>query len=104
MDWYKGAELIDGVYTITDEVRGRHAVVIYGWNEKGWLAQNSWGGNWGNKGRFIIPFEFNFNEMWGITDNITEDIVRPKTGKFWDTLYKLWNAVVNFFVKEESYD
>lgn len=100
MDWYKDAELIDGVYTITDEVRGRHAVVIYGWNEKGWLAQNSWGGNWGNKGRFIIPFEFNLNEMWGITDNITEDIVKPKTGKFWNALYKVWNAIVNFFIKE----
>jgi C1A family cysteine protease len=102
MDWYKGAELIDGVYTITDEVSGRHAVVIYGWNETGWLVQNSWGTAWGNKGRFIIPFDFDFNEMWGITDNITEDIVRPKTGKIWDALYKIYNAIVNFFSKEEN--
>ena len=97
MDWHKGATLTDGVYTLTDEVSGRHAVVIYGWNEKGWLAQNSWSGNWGNKGRFIIPFDFDFNEMWGITDNITDDIVMPKRGKIRNVFYKIFNALVNFF-------
>ena len=102
MDWYKDAELIDDVYTITDEVSGRHAVVIYGWNETGWLCQNSWGTGWGNKGRFIVPFDFDFNEMWGVTDNITEDIVRPKTGKIWDAFYNIWNAIVNFFIKERG--
>lgn len=102
MNWHQGATLVDNVYTPTDKVSGRHAVIIYGWNEKGWLVQNSWGTYWGNKGRFIIPFDFKFNEMWGITDNITEDIVRPKTGKIWDILYKIWNAIVNFFIKEEN--
>lgn len=102
MNWHKGAKLVDDVYIPTDETIGGHAIVIYGWNEKGWLAQNSWGGNWGNKGRFIIPFDFKFKEMWGITDNITEDIVRPKTGKIWDVFYKLYNAIVNFFIKEEN--
>ena len=104
MDWHKGAKLVNGVYTPTDTVSGRHAIVLYGWNKKGWLAQNSWGGNWGNKGRFVIPFDFKFNEMWGITDNITEDIVRPKQGKLWDVIYKIWNAIVNLFSKEESND
>ena len=101
MNWHKGAKLIDGIYTPTDEVRCRHAIILYGWNEKGWLAQNSWGANWGNKGRFIIPFDFELNEMWGITDDITEDIVRPKTGKIWDVFYKIYNAIVNFFTKEK---
>lgn len=95
MNWHKGATLKDYVYTPTDEILGRHAIVLYGWNEKGWLAQNSWGGNWGNKGRFIIPFDFKFNEMWGITDNITDDIVRPKRGKIRDILYKIYNAIIN---------
>lgn len=101
MQWHKGAKLVDGVYTPTDEVSGGHAIVIYGWNKKGWLAQNSWGGNWGNKGRFIIPFDFDFSEIWGITDNITDDIIMPKRGKFWDVLYKAYNAIVNLFYKEK---
>lgn len=102
MNWHKGAKLTDGVYTPTDEVRGRHAIVIYGWSKKGWLAQNSWGGNWGNKGRFIIPFDFKFNETWGITDNITDDIIKPKSGKIWDALYRIYNAIVNLFTKEKE--
>lgn len=104
MKWHKGAKLVDGVYTPTDEVSGGHAIVIYGWNKKGWLCQNSWGGNWGNKGRFIIPFDFKFNEMWGITDNITDDIKMPKRGKFRDILYRLYNAIVNLFMPKERSD
>lgn len=102
MNWHKGATLEDGVYTYapTDEISGGHAIVIYGWNEKGWLCQNSWGTAWGDKGRFIIPFDFNLKEMWGITDNITEDIVKPKQGKFWDVIYKIWNAIALLFYKE----
>lgn len=99
MNWHKGAKLVDGVYTPTDEIAGGHAIVIYGWNEKGWLAQNSWGGNWGNKGRFIIPFDLKIREAWGITDNITDDIVMPKRSKFRDILYKLYNCIVNLFKK-----
>jgi C1A family cysteine protease len=102
MNWHKGATLVNGVYTPTDEVSGGHAIVLYGWNEKGWLAQNSWGTGWGDKGRFIIPYNFEFKEMWGITDNITEDIVRPKTGKIWDILYKIYNAIANLFAKEKN--
>ena len=99
MNWHKGATLTDGVYTPTDEISGGHAIVLYGWNEKGWLAQNSWGGNWGNKGRFIIPFDFEFKEMWGVTDNITDDIVIPKRTKIRNVFYKIFNAIVNLFKK-----
>jgi C1A family cysteine protease len=100
MRWHKGARLIDGVYTPTDKISGGHAIVIYGWNKKGWLAHNSWGGNWGNKGRFIIPFGFKFDEVWGITDNITDNIVKPKSGRLWSIIYKIYNAIVNFFTEE----
>lgn len=104
MKWHKDAQLIDNVYIAGKTAIGSHAIVIYGWNEKGWLCQNSWGTGFGNKGRFIIPFDFKFNEMWGITDNITDDIVRPKTGKVWDVFYKIYNAIINFFMTEERYD
>ena len=102
MKWHKDATLVDDVYIPGEQVSGGHAIVVYGWNEKGWLCQNSWGTSFGNKGRFIIPFDFKFNEMWGITDNITDDIVRPKTGKMWDMFYKIWNKIVNLFIKERD--
>ena len=38
-------------YTInfnTDSDGGYHAIMVYGFNEKGWLCQNSWGKLWGN--------------------------------------------------------
>ena len=97
MDWHKDYKLVKGVYTPSDTRIGRHAIVLYGWDERGWLAQNSWGSLWGDGGRFVIPYDFKFNEMWGITDNITGDIVRPKRGKWYDIFYKVWNAIVNLF-------
>lgn len=99
MEWHDGAKLVDGVYVPTNKVKGHHAIVIYGWNAKGWLVQNSWGSLWGNKGRFIIPFNFEFNETWGITDDITDDIVIPKRSDIRDIFYKAYNAIVNLLIK-----
>ena len=52
---------------------GGHAVVCYGWNERGLLIQNSWGERWGNKGCFILPYNYGFTEAWVLTkeDGIT---------------------------------
>uniref|UniRef100_A0A0G4G9L9 Peptidase C1A papain C-terminal domain-containing protein n=1 Tax=Chromera velia CCMP2878 TaxID=1169474 RepID=A0A0G4G9L9_9ALVE len=46
-------------YNGTAEKKGRHSVVLMGWGEdekegKYWLAKNSWGNRWGNKGYFKI--------------------------------------------------
>ncbi len=102
MPWHQNVQLVDGVYTYSGKSIGGHAIIIYGWNEKGWLCQNSWGTNFGDKGRFIIPFNFKFTEMWGITDNITNDIVRPKSGKIWDVFYKIYNEIINFFTRRKN--
>lgn len=62
-----------------------HAVVCYGWNEKGLLIQNSWGEEWGDKGTFILPYEYPFYEAWAISYEIknndkkqTLNIEKPK--------------------------
>jgi C1A family cysteine protease len=44
-------------------------MVCYGWNQKGWMIQNSWGSTWGDLGRTIIPFNTKFVEVWGISDS-----------------------------------
>ena len=94
----------DGVLTGTPKkYRGGHAVVIYGYNEKGFLCQNSWGKYWGNRGRFIVPYNIKFREARGIIDHKNprenDDIKRYHTGSWWNTLYKAVNAVVNLVYK-----
>jgi len=50
----------DGVYkhSRSAKVRGDHAIKVVGWGtqsgQKYWLAQNSWGSDWGEKGFFKI--------------------------------------------------
>ena len=102
MNTYDGHRLVNDIYTY-DETRdhGVHCVFIYGWNEKGWLVQNSWGYLYGGDGRFIIPFDFKFNEMWGITDNITDgNVNKPKRNKILDVIYSVINALVNLFIEK----
>ena len=76
---------------------GSHAIMIYGWNEKGWLCQNSWGKTWNNDGRFIIPYEDKLNEAWSFVDATNTDIKKPKRNNWLDIGYKIINMVINFF-------
>ena len=98
MPWHKDSKLVNGVYTYSSkETTGYHCVVIYGWDERGWLVQNSWGKLWGKKGRFVVPFDFKWSEAWAVTDEIKGqgDIVRPEENWFVRTFGKLINAIVN---------
>lgn len=82
------------IHNTLNDVDGYHCVIIYGWNEKGWLMQNSWGTTWGDKGRCIVPFDFTFKEAWGVSDEIINDNVkRPITNFFIKLFYKLINAI-----------
>ena len=92
-------------YTIEDKVihfdtksdNGYHAVMVYGFNDNGWLCQNSWGTKVGNKGRFILPYSHGFREAWSFVDAENEDIYKPKRNTFLDTVYKIINAIINLF-------
>lgn len=74
---------------------GYHAVMVYGFNEKGWLCQNSWGKNWGNDGRFILPYEHGFREAWSFVDAENSDVYKPKQNKILNIIYKLLNFIIN---------
>lgn len=101
MNTYKNAKVVDDVYTYdTNNESGRHCVMVYGWNEKGWLIQNSWGKTWAGDGRFILPFDYKFNEMWGMTDKKDDELIKkPSKFKIW--IHKLYNYIVNLFIKED---
>lgn len=96
MNTYKGAKLVNNVYTYDkDAEHGNHCILIIGWDKNGWLVQNSWGYLYGDGGRFHLPFDFKLNEAWGVTDDIT-DITTPKRNIWLDVLYMVLNAVINF--------
>lgn len=49
-------------------LRGGHAVVLVGYNEKGFILKNSWGKSYGNGGYIIFPYEdFKYiKEIWTV--------------------------------------
>lgn len=100
--WYSTCNLSkDGVINFdTNSDVGYHAVMVYGFNNKGWLCQNSWGKHWGNKGRFILPYEYGIREAWSFVDAKNDDIYKPRRNTLFDVVYTLFNAIVNFFKKK----
>ena len=101
MPWYKNYKLKDGVYTYPEnpEKSGYHCVIIYGWDERGWLVQNSWGRSWGQNGRFVVPFDFKWTEAWAVTDTIVngEELIKPQDNWFIKLFSKLINWFLNLF-------
>ena len=77
---------------------GYHAVMIYGWNEKGFLCQNSWGRSYGNDGRFICPYNIPIAEAKGFVDDETVGLKQLKRNSFLDIIYKILNRIVNLFI------
>lgn len=41
----------------TKNLLGGHAVILVGWNEEGYILQNSWGYEYGNKGKIVLPYK-----------------------------------------------
>lgn len=86
----------DEVLIVSNKYSGYHAMVAYGWNEKGLLIQNSWGENWGDHGTCILPDDYPLNEAWVIANKETADlIVKPKM----DWLRRLIQHIINFFTE-----
>ena len=73
--------------------------MIYGWNKEGFLVQNSWGTYWGDKGRFILPYEIPVRESWQLVDADDGDIVKPMRGPIINFIYKIINYLLNLFNK-----
>lgn len=98
MEWFEDMEVIDGVLT-TSYVNsaGGHCMFIYGWDERGWKVQNSWGKDWGNNGTMIVPYEMHIEECWTLTDDVIEGIVvkKPFSSKVGKFFAKIINKIAN---------
>lgn len=78
---------------------GYHAIMIYGWNETGFLCQNSWGMGWGNKGRFTLPYEIPVAEAKALIDSGVDidqkDVTNTTQSKWLKLIYKIFNEIIN---------
>ena len=94
--WYNKYTSKDKVITFNKNVdHGYHAIMICGWNEKGWICQNSWGRTWNGDGIFIYPFEEQFTELWSFVDAENDDVIIPKNNSWLNYIYKLINYIIN---------
>lgn len=99
MNWHNDIKVVDGIIS-TPHQQGLygHCMVIYGWNECGWKIQNSWGTNWGNGGRAILPYNIKIREAWGVIDTITNtkpNVVKPYSTKVGNMIAKVLNIFIN---------
>lgn len=106
VDWYTGAHCEGEVlYLSGGKKNGAHCMLIYGWCQRGWLIQNSWGTKWGSGGRAILPYDTPFNEVWGIEDADNTvgdnwmDITSPFSTEFGKKLAKILNKILNTIFK-----
>lgn len=98
--WYSDMKVIDGILTTNKKkYSGGHCMVIYGWNQKGWKVQNSWGRFWGNNGTCIIPYDMKLCEAWAVCDNIKETIKvkKPFSSNTGKAVAKVLNTIGKIF-------
>ena len=86
------------------ESSGRHCVLVVGWNEKGWIIQNSWGALYAGDGYFTLPFDFKMNEARGTTDQKDDYslLKRKARNKFMNKIYEIINRIVNWFYNRKK--
>lgn len=89
------------VPTADDEKSGGHAMCCVGWNEDGWIIQNSWGKYFGDGGFCYLPYDYPVDEWWGLTADIVAP--QPKKDNFFRRVagwFKMvWQNIKNFFHK-----
>ena len=74
-------------------IEGYHAILIYGYNEDGWLIQNSWGKGWADRGRAILPYEYPIDSAWAI-DTAGNNLVTYQT--IWQKIYALILRIIDY--------
>lgn len=107
--WYETTVFNNSTKFITSTKMGGysyHATVIYGWDENGWLCQNSWGKRWGDEGYYKLHFNDGPREAYSIVDDenndSVSDIVKPTHNiEVLSKVFKLINNIINKIVKRK---
>ena len=100
------AYIADDIYCYPQDAEnsGRHCVLVVGWNENGWIIQNSWGALYAGDGYFTLPFDFKINEAWGTTDQKDDCslLKRKVRNKFMNKVYEIINRIINWFYNRKK--
>lgn len=104
IEWYLDNNYNPETHFIdTEKVSSKsyHAIVIYGWDEDGWLCQNSWGISWGNNGLFRIKYDYGLKEIYSVIDDEnlssdTDEVIKPANNKIIEFILKLINKIINW--------
>lgn len=101
--WYSKNKVVNGILQKDGEKDGGHAIMIYGWNQNGFLMQNSWGLYWGVKGCCVIPYDYQLTDAYSFVpaSSMDSDIIIPARNKFVDFVYSIINAILNLFIKHD---
>lgn len=75
-----------------------HEMLVIGWNEYGFIVQNSWGDHWGNQGLAILPYEYKIQEAWGVTITEYQKETEVKKPTF-NILRKIIMFIINNIVR-----
>lgn len=74
-------------------LKGYHAMTVIGWTKDYWIIQNSWGKNWGYKGKLHMYYNYPWDEAWGLS--VQEDNIQPVPKRNW--FEKLILIIKNWF-------
>lgn len=109
--WYSDNKLENNIIIKGTQKSCNHALFVWGWDDSaGFRVLNSWGSSWGDHGMAYLPYDYPFNEAWGITDDCTfphpenylKDetyIKEPMRNKLLDIIYKILDYIINTFKK-----
>lgn len=91
---YNDLKLNDQNVILNDQTNfnGYHMMLLVGWNEKGYIVQNSWGKDWGNNGRAILPYDYPIDSAWALSTD--ENNVYTYT-TIWQKIYTILIKVIN---------
>lgn len=107
--WKKGSP--------NERLLGYHAVCVIGYNEDGFILQNSWGSSWGDNGRTLLPYS-DWNcvlEAWTTIDDIMASIgenlfnkkslldrIKKIISKIRLWYYNIIDKIISLFNKKEN--
>ena len=107
MNWYSDMKVVNGILTTNyKDYDGGHCMLLYGWNERGWKVQNSWGESWGNKGTMIVPYNMDIVEKWAVTDEILEhiNVEKPFKNNYLRIFAKILNWILNMLKEQLGFE